>query len=71
MVMFAAHRAVVEIPEEPPLVVVVAQQLLACGGIGALGILDGPGVDAVETDPEDRHRAYAVVVEHRGRDVPP
>ena len=44
-------------------------QLLARGGVGALAILDGPGVDAVRIDPEDGHRADAVVVEHGGRVV--
>ena len=67
---FAAHRAVVEVAEEPPVVVVVPQQFLPRAGVGALAVLDGPGVHAVGIDPEDRYRSDAVVVEHRGRIVP-
>ena len=62
---FAAPRPLVEIAEQPAVVVVVAQQLLARGGIGALAVLDRPGVHAVGVNPEDGDRAHAVVVEHR------
>ena len=62
---FTAHRPLVEIPEQPAVVVVVAQQLLPGAGVGALAILDRPGVHAVGIDPKDGDRADAVVVEDR------
>ena len=58
-----------QVTVDPSVVIVVFEQQVARRRVGALALLDGPGVDVVRIHAKQRHGAEVLAVQHRGHPV--